>query len=361
MDPLPPRSEPAAEMSSHAPSSGSSSASSGSRRTALWGLSLCVLAALGYSAVNACLRELTIDCNRVWVIFIKELVTVVVIGPWLAWHAWHGRRLLPGGYVLLALALAGLLTQLGANLPILWAFSIIGLAVALPVMSGTNLVATAVLGRVFLSERVSRQTVLAIGLLIVSVAFLGVAAPEASKAIRAGAESSSEASIEATEAKAITHWKSASLAVGAACMAGIVYAILVVVIRRNVTGDTPTTAVVFIITLMGAISLGPWLAVHEGLDTLTEIPLPKLGLMLFAGLLNLLAFLAITNGLQFTRAAHANMIMTSQVAIGATIGMTFFAEPASVWMFLGVGLTIGGMILIGRQVRTEPETPETPV
>jgi len=305
---------------------------------------------------------LTIDCDRVWVIFIKELVTVVVVGPWLAWHAWCGRWLLPGGYVLLALALAGLLTQLGANLPILWAFSVIGLAVALPVLSGTNLVATAVLGRVFLGERVSRQTIAAIGLLLVSLVLLGVAAPEASKAIRAETESRSEASVEATaEAETVAHWKRASLALGVACIAGIVYAILVVVIRRNVTGATPATAIVFIVTLMGVVSLGPWLAVNQGLGTVGEIPLSQLGLILLAGLLNVLAFLAITKGLQSTWAAHANMIMASQVAIGAMIGITFFAEPASRWMVLGVGLTIAGVILIGREVRIEPETPETPI
>jgi len=315
-----------------------------SPRTALAGVLLCVLAALGYSTVNACLRKLAVDCDQTLVIFIKETVAVVAVGPWLAWHAWHGRRLLPRGGALLVLALAGLITQLGGNLANLWALGVIGLAVALPVMSGTNLVATAVLGRIFLGERVSRQTLLAIGLLFVSIALLCLAAPRASQAIGTGPS-----------------WVLATLATGAACMAGVVYAGLVVVIRRNVTADTPTTVVVFLITAMGTVSLGPWLAVRRGPDLLANVPLSTLGLILLAGVLNLLSFLAITKGLQWTAAARANTIMTTQVVLGAAVGVTVFGEPASLWLLLGVCLTIAGMILIGREVKAEPETPETPI
>ena len=57
----------------------------------------------------------------------------------------------------------------------------------------------------------------------------------------------------------------------------------------------------------------------------------------------------------------ANTIMTTQVVLGAAVGVALFGEPATVWLLLGVCLTIAGMILIGQEVRPEPETPETPI
>ena len=352
-----------------------------SRRTRFWGLALCILAALGYSTVNAFLRQLTVDCDRVLVILVKELVAVVLVGPWLAWHALRGRSMLPGGRVLLALALAGLMTQLCGNLPNLWVFSVIGLAVGVPLMSGTNLVATALLGRVFLGERVSRMTLFAIGLLMVSVVLLGIASPRAGKAIRKDSTASTTTTVshptetqtvqnvadqdsvsdQNLEEKSSFAWWWAIVAACTACVVGIVYAILVVVIRRNVTSETPATAVVFLVTGMGVVSLGPWYVVDRGLNALVAVPITNLGLMGLAGLLNLMSFLAITKGLQWTPVARANMIMTSQVVLGTVAGVFLFAEPASWWLGLGACLTVAGMILIGREVQTEPETPETPI
>lgn len=349
------------------PKSSLAPVAAGSEHRAFWGLLLCVVAALGYSMVNACLRKLTIDCDRVLVIFVKELVTVAVVGPWLAWHALRGRRLLPGGTVLLALALAGLMTQLCGNLPNLWAFAVLGLAVAVPVMSGTNMVATAVLGRIFLGEHVSRQTVVAIGLVFVSILLLrfavsdehGIDQPQSTAAQQVESDVPTNRG-PAAEKDAASDRSMATLAVLVACVVGITYAILVVVIRRNVTGDTPATAVVFMITFMGVVSLGPWLAVNDGVEVLRNTSQGDLWLMLLAGLLNLLSFLAITNGLQWTAAAHANTIMTTQVVLAAVMGAFLFGERVSSWMILGVGLTIAGMILIGRQIKVEPRVPETP-
>lgn len=354
-------------------------------RAAFWGFVLCVAAAVGYSVVNACLRHLAVDSDRVLVIFVKEAMTVVVVGPWLAWQAWRQGPafMFPRGGVLIALAATGLLTHLGGNLPNLWAFSVIGMAVALPIMSGTNLAATAILGRLFLGERVSWQTMVAIGLLFVSVFLLCLAAPKATRAIRtdiaaADHASARDAAPETTglnaptgqnpgaaiespaQVSAASSRRWAALAVAAACLAGLAYAMLVVVIRGTVKADTPTSAVVFIITVMAVVSLGPWLIVNRSPESLTHVRLPQLGLMIVAGLLNLLSFLAITKGLQWIAAAKANMIMTTQIVLGAAAGVAIFGEPATWWLCLGVCLTITGMILIGREVRIKPETPETP-
>ncbi len=59
------------------------------------GIICCVFSALGYTAVNICLRFLSVHSDRVLVICVKELVTVAAVGPWLGWQAIRGRSVLP--------------------------------------------------------------------------------------------------------------------------------------------------------------------------------------------------------------------------------------------------------------------------
>ena len=198
-------------------------------------------------------------------------------------------------------------------------------------MSGVNLAATAVLGRIFLGERVSRRTIFAIGLLFTSIILLCLAAPKASKVIRTDDQCGQFRSGESTEgvpgqnaavcrkktpdrhghgpvdrrrrkprpAGNGRRWPSVRRA-----RLGLSTPFSVVVIRRNVTTDTPTTAVVFIVTAMGVVSFGPLAGGRRGPDLLAHVPLSYLGLMLFSGVLNLLSFLAITKGLQWMAAAR---------------------------------------------------------
>ena len=75
--------------------------------------------------------------------------------------------------------------------------------------------------------------------------------------------------------------------------------------------------------------------------------------MLAAGAANLLGFISITKGLQWTTIVRANMLNASQVAIGALAGLMLFKEPASPWLFLGVLLTVFGICLIDRPLVEE--------
>ena len=308
----------------------------------------CVLAAIGYSVVNACLRMLSVQSDQICVLFVKESVTVAVVGPWLVYQAWRGRSVFPSRRAVAALVVVGLATQLLGNLPTIWAFSLIGLTVALPVMSGINLVTGAVLGRVFLGEAVSVRSAVAIGLLIVAVILLSL-----------GAERTNQSIAETANVATGAGW--VALAIGAAALAGVVYCVLGVVIRRSVTGVTSPAVVVFIVTAMGTLSTGPIGLLHNGLAGVTGASGWELSVMLIAGAMNLFAFLAVSRGLKWTTIARANVLGASQVAMGAVVGMTLFHEPGSPWLVLGVVLTIVGMILIGRPAHAEPETPETPI
>ena len=297
----------------------------------------CVLSALGYTAANICMRQLAaLGCDPTWATCNKELVTVVVIGPWLAVQWFSGKKVFPRRLVLAVLILGGLATQLGGNLAVQWAFGVVGLAVTIPVIFGVMLTASAAMGRVLLGDLGSRRSMVAIGLLTVSLVFLGISAGTAGKSISTGSGSMLIAA-----------------AVGTACLSGAIYALLTITIRRAVTGSTSLTAIVFVITAMGVVSLGPTAFYRLGAEQLLSTPPEHAAWMLAAGVFNLVAFLAITKGLELTTVIHANMLNASQVAMAALAGFALFHEPMNQWLILGVVMTISGVILIDRPEEDE--------
>jgi drug/metabolite transporter (DMT)-like permease len=294
-----------------------------------------LLAAVGYTIVNLCLRQLTVVYDPMWLLCIKETMTVIWLGPVLAWRAARGVRPLPGGRALGELMAVGLLTHLGGNLPLIWAMGIVGLAITIPLAMGVNLVACALLGRWVLGERVSLQSGLATAVLIVSVVLLSVGAGRANDAM---------ALSEHVAAGPV--W--VTLAVAASCLAGVSYGVLNIAIRRAVTAGVPCTALGFLIPAMGAISLAPLCLGRFGLSGLLATSSSDFLLMVFCGTLNLLAYLAIIKGLALTSVVRANVLSASQVAMAAVAGLLLFQEAASPALVAGVAMTIAGMVLIGR-------------
>ncbi len=301
-------------------------------RPVVAGTALCIVSALGYTVSNICMRRLTtLDCDPVWAIFNKELVTVVVVGPWVLARALRGQRIVPTGRVLAVLVTMGLVTQLLANLGVQWALGIVGLAVTIPAIFGVMLTASAVVGWSVLGERVSRRAAVAIAILLVSLAFLGLSASAAGKTI----------------SQQNGPWIIGA-AVAAACLAGALYSLLTVTIRHTVTNTTPVSTIVLTITGMGVVSLGPLSLLRLGTERLASTPPEQFAWMFAAGLMNLIAFLAITKGLQLTTVVHANVLNASQVAMAAIAGMMLFDELPNRWLIFGVVLTIAGILLIGR-------------
>ena len=296
----------------------------------LLGTACCIASALGYTAVNICLRSLADHAQLAWATCVKESVTVLVVGPWLLWRAHRGLPTMPSRRALLALALVGLVVQLVGNLGIIWSMSVVGLAVTIPAALGVSLAGSAVLGRVFLGERVSPRSMAALGLLIGSIVLLKMG-------VGGGGPSTAAGPVKT------------ALAIGVACLAGGTYATLTVVIRKAVTGTTPIAAVMFIVTGMGVLSLGPLSVWQVGVGQLLHTPPRDFALMLLTGVLNLGAFLAITKGLQLTTIVHANVLSASQVAMAAAAGILLFAEHPNPALILGICLTILGMSLIGRR------------
>jgi len=299
------------------------------------GTAYCVFAALGYTVVNICLRDLAVKYDPAWILCMKETMAVVLMGPWLAGRAIRGQSPLPGGRPLVTLVVVGLLTHLAGNLPLIWSMGIVGLAITMPVALGVNLVACAVLGRLYLGEKVSPQSTLALGILIVSVVLLGGGAGKANQGM-------------ARLADVATGPLWVSLAVAASCLAGVIFGLLNVTIRRSATEGVSLAAIAFLVPAMGAASLTPLCLGRHGLWGLLETAPRDLLLMVGCGTLNLLSYVALIKGLQTTTVVHANVLGASQVAMAAVAGFLFFEEAASPALVLGVLLTIAGMVMADR-------------
>lgn len=299
----------------------------------LLGAAFCASAALLYALTNICLRRLAIDTDPMWSICVKETVSTVIVGPLLIYFGLRGMRLIPDRRLLVRILLVGLITQLAGNVPVLWALGVVGLAITIPVVVGVTLVASALLGHVFLGERVDGRSASAVGVLIVAVVLLSLGAGQTNQAV-AGQ----------TGARIGPAW--VCLAVGAACMAGCAFALLSIMIRTSVTRSVPPSVVVFLITGMGLVCLGPLSLWHLGLEGILATRAADLQTMLLAGVLNLAAFASITKGLQLTTIVHANVLSASQTALAAITGLLIFREPPNPAMLLGVTLTVAGIILI---------------
>jgi drug/metabolite transporter, DME family len=309
---------------------------------AVLGVSLCVTSAIIYAAANLCLRWLAVRADPTWAICIKESVSVAVVAPWLVYLAWRGVRVLPRGRNLLVLLGAGLVTQLGGNVISLWALGVLGLAVSIPLTIGSNLVCSALFGRMLLGERVSLRSAVAVTLLILAAAVLSC-----------GAEAGDSAAADSAGRFAHT-----ALALAAACGAGCSFSLLNVGIRSTVTNSIRPAMVVVMITGVAPLVFGPLCVWQQGVDKLAATPGDVFGVMLLAGLLNLLAFGAYTSGLRFTTVVHANTITASQTALAALGGLFLFQEPFSLVLLAGLVLTIIGVLLIDRPVADDPIAAE---
>lgn len=289
-----------------------------------------MVAAIGYTGANTCLRYLAATSDTAWVTCMKAAVATVALGPWVLYRSAIGRSVMPHARALISLMLAGLIGQFG-NLGMQYALEVVGLAVTVPVLFGMILATSALLGRVALGEHVSRRSIAAIGLSIVSVTLLGWGAG----AVQPGPAPVAGPLLVAS-------------AVGVACLAGVAFAIMSVVVRVVVSGVTSTVTIVFVTTAVGTVVIGALSVVRIGTAAMLATPPLDLAVMIAAGAFNLLAYLALVKGLQLTTVVHANVLNASQVAMCAVVGVVLFSETLSLVLVLGITLTIVATVLIDR-------------
>ncbi len=294
-----------------------------------------LLSAIGYSAANVCLRAVA-SCDPAWVSCVKAFPTVALIAPWVMVRAHRGERILPSAGVLAALALSGLLGQLGGNVLFQWSLGIVGIALTVPLTLGTMILSSALMGRVFLHEPVTQRAAISIVVLIGAICVLSLGAADAYRSVTQ---------------LGVNPWMLAA-GVTAACLSGIAYAVLGVVIRYGVTGRASLSTTLITVAIVGVIGLGGLSYARIGLTGMLDTSPENLSVMLLAGVFNAGAFLALTKALQSTTVVHVNSLNASQAAMAATAGVLFFHEAFSQALLAGVLLTVVGLVLMRRRTVT---------
>ena len=90
------------------------------------------------------------------------------------------------------------------------------------------------------------------------------------------------------------------------------------------------------------------------------MPLPHFLMMLAAGVLNCVAFVALTRALQLMPLVYVHALNATQAAMAAVAGVLIFHEAQSSFLLSGMVLTIAGLLLM-QGARSNPiETASDP-
>ena len=159
--------------------------------------------------------------------------------------------------MLAAIAAGGMVGQLGGTFSFQWALGQIGVALTVPLSLGGMILGAAILGRIFLAEPVTPKAALALALLLTAICVLSLGGATPAKRSRR---------------PNVPLWQLAA-GVAAACLSGMAYAILNVILRYCIIRGCPLPTTLFTVSVVGLISLGflSWLRIgqswHRGDDS----------------------------------------------------------------------------------------------
>ena len=296
-----------------------------------FGTVCCLFSAVGYSAANVGLRAVA-HCDPVWVSAVKAVPTVVLVAPWLVVRARRGLPVWPSWRMVVALAVAGLIGQIGGNVFFQWSLGIVGIALAVPLCLGGQIISSAILGRAVLGEGITWRMAGAIVVLMLSVFVLSAGAGEAQRSV--------------ATATAQNDWRLLVAGVATVCASGVAYSVLGVVIRRGVQRDVSQSSILFIVCLVGLVALGALSFARIDAQEMLATSSFDLSMMLLAGVCNAVAFLSLTKALQLTSLVYVNALGATQATMAALAGVLFFGEARSTALLAGVTLTIVGLLLM---------------
>ena len=294
-----------------------------------------IIAAILYTGANIALRK-CVGMDPFLVSAVKALPTLVALTPFLIWMHSTGQTIATSYAIIPRFIAVSLIGQFVGNAAFQISLGIIGLAASVPITLGTMIIGGAVLGKVMLRERVTLRSVLSIITLIAAVVILSL--PDATTR---PAESASEYPL----------W------IGAICAAasGFAYALFGVVVRQALTGGMSAPATMFVSGLVGSISLWIFCWLRLGWDQIGATPSENWPMMVAAGILNFVAFIALSTALKALPVVAVNLINASQVAMAAIAGVILFSEPITLPLIAGILLTFAGLAILAQRRSDKPK------
>ena len=309
---------------------------------ALFGLCSAVL----YTITNIALRH-CVEFDAFLVSAVKAIPTVVVLGPYLLWMVKQGEVIASSYRMVPRFVMAALVGQFVGNAFFQIALGHIGLAVSVPITLGTMIIGAAILGKWLLNERVNLRTLVAMLILLASIIVLSM--PGNHESMNGDTDEAGIPNAMSTPAE---------IGLGSLCAAlsGFAYAIFGTTMRQALTGGLSAPLTMFVSGSVGAISLWFVSLYRIGFEAIAAVPAEDWGVMGTAGILNFLAFIALSVALKSLPVIAVNLLNASQVAMAAVAGILLFSEPVTNSLVIGVALTLIGLVaMVQRRSRESTE------
>jgi drug/metabolite transporter (DMT)-like permease len=231
-----------------------------------------------------------------------------------------------------ALLAAGTVMQLLGNVGFQWGLALGGMAFTVPVSQASLLISGAVLGVIWIGERVSRRSVAAMAVLIAAICLLTLDADQIAESVTGQGGT-----------------KLILLTVAMGLAAGFGWGQAGVVIRQAAKSGVSTAVTILLLSSTAIIVLGGGVLARQGADWIVQrTSAREFWISMVAGGFTSIAFFALTAALKHISIVRANLINASQIALTSLAGVWLFNEPMTRWMVIGTGLTIGGLLLMDR-------------
>jgi DME family drug/metabolite transporter len=300
----------------------------------LRGTLLAVFSSFCYTASIIALRAVTGEGAdwAAWVSCLKAAPTVAAAIAVLAYKAMRGTTKWPSPRMTVALLAAGTVMQLLGNVGFQWGLALGGMAFTVPVSQASLLISGAVLGVIWIGERVSRRSVSAMAVLIAAICLLTLDADQIAESVTGQGGT-----------------KLILLTVAMGLAAGFGWGQAGVVIRQAAKSGVSTAVTILLLSSTAIIVLGGGVLARQGADWIVQrTSAREFWISMVAGGFTSIAFFALTAALKHISIVRANLINASQIALTSLAGVWLFNEPMTRWMVIGTGLTIGGLLLMDR-------------
>ncbi|MBR5416126.1 MAG: DMT family transporter [Thermoguttaceae bacterium] len=295
----------------------------------------CLASSLCYTISFVLVRSLAERVHPDWIFCVKESVSFITTFAFILVLTFRRKYSWPSPRVIGLVLAAGFFNEFFGGRLRIWAFAVLGLVLANPLIQISTILTTLLLGAVFLSEKISLKKWSAFGIFTTAIVLISVS--------QTGMEPLIQDSLPGTQ----LGW-----GIVLVLLSGLGYTIFYLTIRkiskkesRDAPTPLPATFTVCFVCGVGALTCGAGFFAREGAHAFIIPSAACWGFGLAAGIAEMTAFLLLNTGLRYATASKVAMISVSQLIFLTFLGQFFFHEPTNLFVWIGVALTCVGILM----------------
>ena len=289
-----------------------------------------MVGAVCYSITNIILRSFSIPGDlawSAWLTALKASVPALLAAIVLLHGISRGKAMFPTPRMITRILMTSLVMQFGGNLMFQYSLGLGGLVLTVPITFACIILTGAILGRLILAEGITVRSACAMGLLISAITCLSIAG---------------EIPKDLQQLSTSALWGT----VLSSCVAGVSYGLCGVVIRQSVSGSSSLSGTLVLFSSAGVIIFGSISLYHFGWQLLWEKTSPIFPTMVLGSISNAIAFFCVAAAFKRISVVRTNLLNSSQIAMCSLGGIFLFDEPLTLGVFIGITLTITGLLLM---------------